>query len=82
MGDYDSDKPMQHVPSPQQACALSEEHCPLCGGPNDCAVARTGKLETRCWCSDVSFSAELLERVPEAQRNRACICPRCAATRK
>jgi hypothetical protein len=26
----------------------------------------------------VPFSADLLKRVPEAARNRACICQRCA----
>ena len=52
--------------------------CPLCGGANDCAPARSGCLDTRCWCSEVTIGAELLARVPAAQRNQSCICRRCA----
>jgi len=56
--------------------------CPLCGQANDCAMEReraTGVPQGACWCMQVDFSAELLARVPEPSRDRACICPRCAA---
>jgi hypothetical protein len=53
--------------------------CPLCGGPNECAVARSGDFATPCWCREVTFDAAVLARVPEAQRNRSCICKLCAA---
>jgi len=53
--------------------------CPLCGGANQCAPAKSGSLETPCWCRDVKFDPALLARVPESQRNESCICPRCAA---
>jgi len=52
--------------------------CPLCGGPNDCAPARSGSLDTPCWCFNVTISAEALARVPAAQRNESCLCRRCA----
>lgn len=52
--------------------------CPLCGGPNACAPARSGDLATPCWCRDVTIAAAVLARVPAAQRGEACICPRCA----
>ncbi|GAB4217907.1 MAG: hypothetical protein Fur007_21610 [Rhodoferax sp.] len=35
--------------------------------------------DTPCWCVQAHFSAELLARLPEAARGRACICPRCVA---
>lgn len=54
--------------------------CPLCGGPNDCAPARSGSFETACWCRNVTIDPDILARVPEAQRNEACICARCAAS--
>ncbi|GAB4398544.1 MAG: hypothetical protein OHK0048_10370 [Rhodoferax sp.] len=64
---------------------VSAQRCPLCGGPNDCAMA-LGQAGTdagkSCWCVQAHFSAELLARVPEAARGRACICPRCAAQAK
>ncbi len=53
--------------------------CPLCGGANDCAAASSGSVDTPCWCRASGFSAQLIARVPEAQRGLACICQRCAA---
>jgi hypothetical protein len=38
----------------------------------------TGVPQGPCWCRQVDFSADLLARVPEAARDRACLCPRCA----
>ncbi len=55
--------------------------CPLCGGANDCAAASSGSVDTACWCRDATFSTELLERVPEAQRGLACICRKCASAK-
>jgi hypothetical protein len=52
--------------------------CPLCGGANACAPARTGGFDEACWCRDATFSAALLARVPEALRGVACVCAACA----
>jgi hypothetical protein len=55
--------------------------CPLCGQPNQCAMEtakRTGQAVAPCWCVNVSFSAEVLARVPQAAQNKACICEACA----
>ena len=57
---------------------LPNTACPLCGRANDCAVARCGSFEVDCWCRDVAVSRESLARLPEADRGRACLCPRCA----
>nr|WP_231733929.1 cysteine-rich CWC family protein [Limnohabitans sp. Rim47] len=35
-----------------------------------------------CWCTRGHFSAELLKQVPEAARNKACICAACARASK
>jgi hypothetical protein len=48
------------------------------GGPNGCAAAATGSFDASCWCRDVTFSPALLARVPDADRDAACICRRCA----
>jgi hypothetical protein len=60
--------------------ALPNRTCPLCGGPNQCAPAHSGRLDVACWCSapGVSISPEVLARVPAAELGRACICSRCA----
>lgn len=53
--------------------------CPLCGGSNECQPARTGSFEVDCWCRTTPVSPEALARVPPAQRDLACLCPRCAS---
>ena len=53
--------------------------CPLCGAGNACAMAGGGGTDLPCWCVAASFSDDLLERVPPAARERACICAACAA---
>ncbi len=55
--------------------------CPLCGGPNGCAMEtqrRTGEPQPPCWCVTAQFTEALLARVPESARNKACICATCA----
>ncbi|MDM7457595.1 MAG: cysteine-rich CWC family protein [Tepidimonas sp.] len=56
--------------------------CPICGGSNACAMERkrqTGLDQPPCWCTQVQFSAEMLDRIPPNARGLACICARCAA---
>jgi hypothetical protein len=38
----------------------------------------TGVKQPPCWCSQVTFEASLLSRLPEHARGKACICPACA----
>lgn len=61
--------------------ALPNQNCPLCGGPNGCAPAASGSLDSACWCTETKITPELLARVPEALRNKACICRDCAMGR-
>ena len=59
--------------------------CPLCGQPNQCAMEAlraTGVKQPPCWCSQLKFDAELLERIPEQARGKACICASCAQSIK
>jgi hypothetical protein len=53
--------------------------CPLCGGANQCAPARDGRLDVECWCSKTTISPQALARVPAHLIDKACLCPRCAA---
>ncbi|WP_395140466.1 cysteine-rich CWC family protein [Schlegelella aquatica] len=67
--------------TPGAPTPIDPTRCPLCGGPNGCAMA--GSCDTAgacgpCWCSEVRFSAELLDRVPAHAQRRACICRDCA----
>lgn len=66
---------MNPVPLP------SPDVCPLCGQTNQCALEierATGQKQAACWCTQASFSTDVLSRVPPDARNRACICARCA----
>jgi hypothetical protein len=58
--------------------AKANHTCPLCGGPNECAPARSGSLDTPCWCRTITISDDALARVPAARRNESCLCRRCA----
>jgi prepilin-type N-terminal cleavage/methylation domain-containing protein/prepilin-type processing-associated H-X9-DG protein len=51
--------------------------CPLCGAANGCLLAARVAGKNQCWCAHEEFPAELLARVPEPQRHRACICQGC-----
>ncbi|MBL8345477.1 MAG: cysteine-rich CWC family protein [Rubrivivax sp.] len=57
---------------------LPEMRCPLCGGPNGCLPAATGRFDTPCWCRDIAFPASLLAQVPADKAGRACVCAKCA----
>lgn len=62
---------------------LDPTRCPLCGQANQCAneIERaTGVSQPSCWCTQVTFDAALLARVPVAAQRQACICPACAAS--
>jgi hypothetical protein len=49
--------------------------CPLCGKPNECALARGARS---CWCFDEAIPAEVLARVPPEAQGVACVCRACA----
>jgi hypothetical protein len=55
--------------------------CPLCGQTNQCAMEAervTGVKQPPCWCTQATFTAELLARIPAPARGKACICAACA----
>jgi hypothetical protein len=51
--------------------------CPLCGLANDCLMCSPVAYKGPCWCMHEDIPRELLARVPENLRNRACICRAC-----
>lgn len=72
------------------AATVDPAVCPLCGGPNGCAMAPSpgepagtpvsacsGDAQA-CWCADVHFEPSLLARIPAEARRRACVCRACA----
>ncbi len=72
---------MEGRPSDQEP-SIDPGRCPLCGGPNGCAMEAqrlTGQPQPPCWCTRVEFSADLLARVPVHAKEKACICAACVA---
>ena len=51
--------------------------CPLCRGTNNCQLCSPAAYKGPCWCAHVEVPADLVARVPENFRNRACICQNC-----
>ena len=48
--------------------------CPLCGGPNDCALAKSPERRPEaCWCVGRRFPRDLLDAAPKT----SCICAAC-----
>ena len=67
---------------PAPAGAVDRTRCPLCGASNQCVMAGSpgaGDPALPCWCTQVTIERTQLARIPEAARNRACLCPACAA---
>ena len=52
--------------------------CPACGARNDCTLADPRTADQACWCYSVTIDPAVLEALPDALRNQACLCPRCA----
>ena len=53
--------------------------CPLCGATNECQLCSPAAYKGGCWCAHEVIPPELLARVPEDFRTRACICQKCVA---
>ena len=50
--------------------------CPLCGGPNGCALALPPESRpAECWCVTKRFPRDLTDRAAQP----TCICGRCVA---
>jgi hypothetical protein len=57
---------------------MNTAHCPCCGQLNQCAQLGSATPVEHCWCFAAHIDPERLASLPEAERNRACLCPRCA----
>ncbi|WP_397451585.1 cysteine-rich CWC family protein [Pseudomonas sp. NA-150] len=57
---------------------ISPDLCPVCGLSNRCTLADPRSATKPCWCFAVSIDLAVLEALPEAVRNQACLCPGCA----
>lgn len=56
----------------------SPDTCPVCGMNNRCTLADPRTVDQPCWCFTETIDPAVLAALPEALRNKACLCPRCA----
>ncbi|PVY57270.1 hypothetical protein C8D04_2548 [Simplicispira sp. 125] len=61
------------MPQPQ---APSAAQCPLCGQPNQCAMAQ-GQPADECWCMHGVITPMALASLALQERGQRCICPSC-----
>lgn len=55
------------------------QHCPACGALNQCSLADPRSVTQACWCYSVNIDPAVLQALPAELRDKACLCPRCAA---
>ena len=55
---------------------LDTSTCPLCGEPNQCALAADPNA-TECWCESEDFPEELLAQIPGEAVRKTCVCQKC-----
>ncbi|MFB4393259.1 MULTISPECIES: cysteine-rich CWC family protein [unclassified Pseudomonas] len=55
------------------------QRCPACGASNQCGLADPRSATQGCWCFTVQIDPTVLEALPDELRDKACLCPRCAA---
>jgi hypothetical protein len=58
--------------------AASPSTCPLCGGPNGCAMNANANADVACWCMQVDIDADSLQRANATGNTASCICAACA----
>jgi len=55
------------------------QQCPACGALNQCSLADPRSATQACWCYSVTIDPAVLQALPAELRDKACLCPRCAA---
>lgn len=66
-----------NLDQPDKEAGPDAARCPLCGRANDCPRCVPTPGPEPCWCAAVEIPAALIDRVPAAQRGRACLCRAC-----
>ncbi|HEX2201657.1 MAG TPA: cysteine-rich CWC family protein [Longimicrobium sp.] len=66
------------TPEPAAETPVDPARCPLCGEANGCAMAGASPSGGACWCASVTIAGDVLQRIPEEARRKACVCARCA----
>lgn len=55
---------------------IDPARCPICGEPNQCAMA-ADPTARECWCGSETFPREIFNHLPNEAVRKACICRKC-----
>jgi hypothetical protein len=61
--------------------ALShDQQCPVCGGDNECRMAKGHLYKGLCWCDEIIVPSQILRVLAGDRFDPACLCRRCLET--
>lgn len=64
----------------QAECLSRDEQCPVCGGDNQCRMAKGHLYKGPCWCEEISVPCRILRALATDQFEPACLCRFCLGT--
>src|ERR1700738_480259 len=57
-----------------------DEQCPVCGGDNQCRMAKGHLYKGPCWCEEISVPRRILRALGAGHFEPACLCRFCLGT--
>lgn len=57
-----------------------DEQCPVCGGDNQCRMAKGHLYKGPCWCDEIIVPSHILRILATAGFEPACLCRNCLET--
>jgi Family of unknown function (DUF5522)/Cysteine-rich CWC len=57
-----------------------DERCPVCGGDNQCRMAKGHLYKGPCWCDEIIVPSQILRVLTTARFDPACLCRGCLET--
>jgi Family of unknown function (DUF5522)/Cysteine-rich CWC len=57
-----------------------DEQCPVCGGDNQCRMAKGYLYKGLCWCDEIIVPSHILRVLASARLDPACLCRACLET--
>jgi Family of unknown function (DUF5522)/Cysteine-rich CWC len=57
-----------------------DERCPVCGGDNQCRMAKGHLYKGYCWCDEITVPSHILRVLASSRVDPACLCRACLET--
>jgi hypothetical protein len=68
------------LPSIEVEGLSRDEQCPMCGGDNQCRVAKGHLYKGPCWCEEIIVPGHILRALAGDRFEPACLCRSCLET--